>query len=127
MRAVRAKWLCVIRLLLLALSLQLLMPFTGLVGLGHATALEADLNASLCHDGGANGAPLADGDGAAVNHCIFCLPLVGGHAINLDESVPAAPMAGVAVVVRPMDHIGPLGERRDFAFARGPPAFSQTI
>lgn len=127
LQMVRSKGLGIVRLLLVALSLQLLTPLVDAVPLGQAAALEADIASSLCHDGGNSAAPVEQGDRHGVKHCIFCLPLVGGHAVHLGEIVLAGPDAAVITVARPFQDRHALGHRRDFAFARAPPATSETI
>ncbi|TAN57355.1 MAG: hypothetical protein EPN20_17420 [Magnetospirillum sp.] len=115
----------IVRLLLLALSLQIAIPVVdGLaaVSLDRVDAFTADLSNSLCHDGSANegGAPAGNAP-VQSRHCLFCLPLAGDHATQTVEfAVPAPKVVAVAAIA--------VGDQREavsppyvLAHSRAPP------
>ncbi|MDO8608029.1 MAG: hypothetical protein Q7R40_15955 [Phaeospirillum sp.] len=90
----------IVRLLLLALSLQIALPVVDGLASVRIDSFTADLNSSLCHDGSVEtpGAPAQDTSRQS-RHCLFCLPLTGDHATQTAEfSIPAPKTVAVATL-----------------------------
>ena len=103
LQSIRRGALGIVRLLLLALSLQIALPMVeGLAAapLELANSFSADLSASLCHDAAAGQptAPVGDASRAS-GHCLFCLPLVGDHATQTGELAIPVPQAEAAALL----------------------------
>jgi len=130
LQSLRRGALGTVRLLLLALSLQLAVPLVdGLAAasLDRAGSFAADLGNSLCHDASADehGAPPAGGESAQSRHCLFCLPLMGGHATQVAEFAVPVPKAEAAAVPAAGDQRQPAAAHYVLAHSRAPPrAFS---
>lgn len=126
LQSLRRGALGTVRLLLLALSLQLAIPLVdGLAAasLERAGSFAADLGNSLCHDASADehGAPPAGGEAAQSHHCLFCLPLMSGHATQVAEFAVPAPTAEAAAVPATGDQRQPAASAYVLAHSRAPP------
>lgn len=131
LHTVRAGASGIARLLLVAFTLQLLVPLLDLgavaAGVGEA-ALQADLNSSLCHDPGParsdDGGPAA---GQQVKHCIFCMSMAGDHAQMGAEIGLALPARSAAVSLAAGPDQVPDLTRPSFARSRAPPSSPRTV
>ena len=115
----------IVRLLLLALSLQLSIPLVdgvAPVSLAPAGSFAADLGHSLCHDtsDGEHGAPVSDESNHAC-HCLFCLPLLGAHATPGIEFTLPVPRLATAVAIAIGDQRQPAATHYILARGRAPP------
>ena len=126
LQSIRRGALGIVRLLLLALSVQIAIPLMdGLAAapLDRAGSFSADLSSSLCHDASADeqGAPAGGESSHQSRHCLFCLPLVGGHATQTAEFAVPAPKAEAVAVVAVGDQRQPLAAHYVLAHSRAPP------
>lgn len=131
LQTIRAKGAGIARLLLLAFALQLSVPLLDLGGVaaqaGEA-ALQADLQSSLCHDGGNGTAPdQAPASSAQVKHCIFCLPMAGDPAAAGIEPQAPEPSVTTTLTASPADDQAAALARPAFARSRAPPASPRTV
>lgn len=117
-----------VRLLLLALTLQVSLPvIEGIapVSLAPAGSLGADLSASLCHDASAN-QPAEGNRHEAGRHCLLCLPLVGDHAAPAADQVLSAPSAAIIAMVSATERTHRRLTRHILASSRAPPSSPRT-
>ena len=113
-------------LLLLALSLQIAIPvMDGLASspIGPAGSFAADLSTSLCHDASTSdqGTPVG-GQSQQTRHCLFCLPLMSGHATQTAEFTIPAPKVQAITALTVGDQQEPLSSHYILAYSRAPPA-----
>lgn len=132
LQRMRGRMTGITRLLMLALCLQLASP---LLHPGVATAsqslsearLQADLRASLCHDGSSGqDAGRVPASSLGAGHCIFCLPLSGASVAVFATSTVPAPTFRAATSVVPSDNQAPAGSYPTAARPRAPPAHPRT-
>jgi len=128
LRFLRGKALVIARLLVVAFALQLALPgIEGMapVSLARPGTITADLTASLCHDASADhgGFPPAGDEHHGAGHCLFCLPLIGAHAVPGSDIavIPLPPSRRIAVLAAP-DIPGRPTQRHILASSRAPPS-----
>ena len=131
LRTLRADAAAIVRLVLLAFALQLAVPalqWGGVAAQAGEAGLQADLLSSLCHDSGpSDGAGGGAAQDSSVKHCIFCMPMAGGHlaGITLPPSPVPATLRGKLLPVRDAQ----TRSDRDvvFAWSRAPPPSPRSV
>lgn len=132
LQRMRGRMTGVTRLLMLALCLQLASPLLnpGIATAGQSLSearLQADIQASLCHDGSSGqDAGRVPASSLGAGHCIFCLPLSGASVAVFATSTVPAPTFSAATHVVPSDNQAPDGSYPTAARPRAPPAHPRT-
>lgn len=131
LRTLRTDSAAIVRLLILAFALQLAVP---LFQWGNVSArageagLQADLLSSLCHAPDTDDLPARGAaQDSSVKHCIFCMPMAGGHfAAGAQLQVPAPALMAAKPSVAP-DNLTRFDSRSVLAWSRAPPAPPRSV